>query len=115
MTIDKNLMVLVKSDGIGGGEIDLSQKLMQNFLKTLLESGTIPDIMIFMNTGIFLTTEGSPVLDTLKELERNGSQIISCGTCLAYYSRKEKLVVGRGGTMKDTVEAILNHGKILEL
>lgn len=115
MTVDKNMMLLVKSNGIGEGEVDLAQKLMQNFLKTLLESGTIPDIMIFMNSGVFLTTEGTPVLDTLKEFERNGAQIVSCGTCLAYYDRKEKLVVGRSGTMKDTVEALLSHTKIIEL
>lgn len=115
MMVEKNLMLLIKSDGIGEGEIDLGQKLMQNFLKTLLEAGKIPDIMIFMNSGVFLTTEGSSVSETLKEFEKNGAQIVSCGTCLAYYDRKEKLVVGRSGTMKDTVEALLTHDKIIAL
>ena len=40
--------------------------------------------MIFLNSAIFLTTEGSPHLDVLRELEAGGTRLVSCITCLIY-------------------------------
>ena len=38
--------------------------------------------------------EGSPVLEDLKTLEKEGTRICTCGTCLDFYKMKEKLAVG---------------------
>jgi len=59
---------------------------------------------IFLNRGVFLTTEGSEVINDLKELEKIGVEIISCGTCLDYYNLKEKLQVGSVGNMYTIAE-----------
>ena len=50
--------------------------------------------MIFYNEGIFLTTNEGDILNDLKYLESQGVDIVSCGTCLDFFNRKELLQVG---------------------
>ena len=114
MKINEELLVMIDSSGLGDGEPDLGEKLMKAFLNVLLESGDLPARIICMNTGIFLTTEGSPVLDILKRYEEQGSEIFSCGTCLDYYGRGDKLGVGNPTNMRETVNALLNFKKVLK-
>ena len=113
MKIDRDMLLIVKSDQFGADEPDLGAKLTQAFFTCLLDSGSIPDEMIFLTRGIFLTTEGSPVLGLLERLAAAGTRISSCGTCLDYYGRREKLVCGEPGTMKGTVEAIQGHSRVV--
>ena len=114
MAVNTDTLLLVTSSGIGEGEPDLGEKLMKSFLAMLLESGTVPERILLMNSGIFLSTEGSQVLDILKEFESKGAEIATCGTCLDYYGRAKKLLIGRAGNMKDTVTWMLKYSKILQ-
>ena len=66
-----------------------------------------------MNSGIFLTTQHSPVLDILKGYEKQGAEILSCGTCLDYYGRRKQLEVGSPTNMADTVQALKSFEKVL--
>ncbi len=113
MTIDSDTLLIIKSDQFGADEPDLGGKLTQAFFTCLLESGSLPDEMIFMTRGVFLTTEGSPVLEQLEKIAAAGTRISSCGTCLDYFDRREKLACGEPGTMKGTVEAIQSHAKVV--
>ena len=113
MNVNKDLLLVVDSSGLGDGEPDLGEKLMKVFLNVLLESGELPARIIFMNSGVFLATEGSPVLDILKCYEEQGTTILSCGTCLDYYGIKEKLRVREPTNMKETVNALLSFKKVL--
>ncbi len=113
MAIDKDLLVMIKSNGLGDGEPDLGEKLMKAWLEQLWESGARPSIIAFLNSGVFLTTEDSPVIDLLEKFSDSGTRILSCGTCLAYYDRTEKLLVGEPTNMKDTVGSMLSYKKIL--
>ena len=114
MPLKNDLLVVIDSSGVGDGEPDLGEKLMKAFLNVLLESGDLPARIISMNSGVFLTTEGSPVLDILKRYEEQGTEILSCGTCLEYYGRSDRLCVGRATNMKETVDALLNFKKVLK-
>ena len=114
MKIDKDMLLMLKSSGLGDGEPDLGAKLMSSFLKVILESGSIPAKIICMGTGIFLTTEGSLVMDSLDKFANGGSEILSCGTCLEYYKRTDRLVVGAPTNMRNTVQSLLNFGRILQ-
>lgn len=113
MQLDDDLLLVVKSAGFGDGEPDLGEKLLRAFLTMVVESGRAPARCVFMNSGIFLTTAGSPVVDLLRKLEAAGSKILSCGTCLDYYQRKDDLVIGEPTTMRDTVDAMLRFPKVL--
>ncbi|MDX9856893.1 MAG: sulfurtransferase-like selenium metabolism protein YedF [candidate division Zixibacteria bacterium] len=113
MTLDKDLLLILKSSGIGDGEIDLGNKLMRSFLSMLVEMGQIPARIICMNSGVFLTTVDSPVEDILKTMEAKGTLILSCGTCLDYFNRRDKLVVGQPSNMRETVESMLHFRKVI--
>jgi selenium metabolism protein YedF len=88
---------------------------MKAFLNTLWDAETRPAKLLFMNSAVNLTTEGSEVLETLKLLEKEGVEVFSCGTCLEYYSLTEKLSVGSVTNMYDTVDSLLSADKIIKL
>ena len=115
MTIDKDFLVLFRSAEIGAGEADLGAKLTELFLKNLAASEVLPAQLIFLNSGVFLTTQGSGVLPSLKALEERGVRIVSCSTCLEYHRRMERILVGEAGNMKETVAAITAHSKVVTL
>lgn len=112
VAVDRGLLFVISSSGIGEGEPDLGEKLMGSFLAMLVQAERLPKKMIFMNSGVFLTTEGSPHLATLNRFVEAGTTIASCGTCLDYYGRREKLMIGTAGDMKDTVQALLEFPKV---
>lgn len=113
MGVDKDMLLLLKSAWLGDGEPDLGERLIKSFLTMLLESGTVPARIICVNSGIFLSTEGSPVEEQLKQLVERGASVASCTTCLEYYKRRDKLVVGVATDMRDIVGAMLDHPKTL--
>ena len=113
MQIEREFLLLLKSSSLGDGEPDLGEKLMKSLLNTIWESAILPAKIICMNSGIFLTTEGSQVVDILMRFEEQGAQILSCGTCLEYYDRKDKLIIGKPTNMKDTVNAMLNFERVV--
>ena len=115
MAIDKTFLLLLASSGLGDGEVDLGEKLKKSWLQVLKESGTAPAKIICMNSGIFLTTEESPVLKIMKAFEKTGVEILSCSTCLEYYQRHDKLMVGQSTNMKDTVDDMLNFKKVITI
>jgi len=89
-----NIVVYLNSRFVGTGDEALGSILMRTFLKTLLELETKPSRLILINSGVWLSSEGSDVLETLKALTEKGVEILSCGTCLDFYGLKEKLKVG---------------------
>ena len=113
--VDKQFLLVIQSSGIGDGTIDLSEKLMNSFFKTLSESDSFPSKIIFLNTGVFLTSANSPVLEELRKLEELGVEMISCTTCLKYFNRMEELSIGKAGNMKETVSSIANYAKVVAL
>ncbi|MFO8056520.1 MAG: sulfurtransferase-like selenium metabolism protein YedF [bacterium] len=115
MEPDHDFLLIVKSNLLGEGEPDLGEKLITAFFKMLLEAEGLPQTIIFMNSGVFLTTAGSPVLEEIKELEKRGASISSCGTCLDYYGRKDKLEAGVVGNMRQTVDALVSHKKAVTI
>lgn len=111
----KNIAILVKSRLFGEGEEQLGEILMKSFLYTLTEmKGDIKHI-IFMNSGVFLTCAGSPVLEHLKVLAEEGVEILSCGTCLDFYNLKDKLEVGSITNMYTAVEILTSAEKSLTI
>jgi len=107
--------VLITSSRLGEGKEELGTLLMRSFIFSVKEVGFLPARILFMNSAVFLTTEGSPVLDELKELEEKGVQMYSCGTCLDYYQLKDKLVIGQVTNMYDAVEYLHNSTRCLTL
>lgn len=97
--------VLVTSDHIGA-EPELGRILMRAFLGALGKAPRLPAKLLFLNRGVHLTTEGSEVLDVLRELHAAGVEVLSCGTCLEFFGRRDSLAVGRVSNMYETVETV---------
>ncbi len=95
--------------------MDLSELLLEKFLTTMLGSGNLPARIICMNSAVFLTTDGSRFNDILRNFVTGGTAVLSCSTCLEYYGRKDKLVVGTATTMNDTVDSMLAFEKVISL
>ncbi|HHV17294.1 MAG TPA: sulfurtransferase-like selenium metabolism protein YedF [Thermoanaerobacterales bacterium] len=102
--IDGSYTVLISKDTFGEGARELGKLLLKNYLYTLLEMNLLPSSLLFVNKGVNLTTEGSGVIDILKQLEKKGVEILSCGTCLDYYNLKDKLSVGSATNMYEIAE-----------
>jgi selenium metabolism protein YedF len=106
---------LVTSDSLGEGSEDLGRLLMKNFIITLLDVTETPERMLFLNRGIFLTTEGSEVIEALEKLANRGVEILSCGVCLDFFNRREKLCAGSVTNMFTIAESILRAGSVIRL
>ncbi|MBM4235137.1 MAG: sulfurtransferase-like selenium metabolism protein YedF [Firmicutes bacterium] len=106
---------LFKSKTLGAGSEELGAILMRSFIFTLKETSPLPEKLLFINSAVYLTTEGSPVLEELQELEKLGIEIYSCGTCLDYFKLKDKLQVGHITNMYDTVENLTRAAKCITI
>ena len=109
----KKVVVYINSDLLGGGDEALGSFLMKAFLKTLLDLEKTPDLLILINSGVRLASEGSQVLDTLKSLSEKGAKIVSCGTCLDFYKLKEKMSVGTISNMYDIIQSMLQADRLI--
>ncbi len=109
----ENITVYVPSNTMGQGNDTLGGILIKGFLKTLKDVDPKPRRMIFVNSGVFLTTEGSEVIEALKELEEMGVEILSCGTCLDFFHRKDALKVGIASNMFDITSALMQADKVV--
>jgi hypothetical protein len=63
---------------------------------------------MFINRGAFLTAEGSSVLDSLKILEAEGVEILTCGACINFFSLNTSPEVGSVTNMYVLVEKLNN-------
>lgn len=112
---DKKLVITVTSDKFGTGDDKLGSVLMKSYFYALSEADRIPTDLIFVNSGVKLTTEGSDVIDSIKKLEERGVNVLSCGTCLDFYNLKEKLQAGQVTNMYTIVEKMNNADNTIKL
>lgn len=106
-------VVVIASDRMGEGKKDLGKVLMKCFLFAVTQLEELPKAILFYNGGATLTAEGSDSLEDLKNLEAQGVEILTCGTCLDYYELKEKLSVGSVTNMYTIVEMMNQASKII--
>ena len=102
----------VSSDSLGVDE-SIGTRLIQIFWNNLPEKLSEPATFAFLNRGVFLTLDDSPVLEALRTLESRGSRFLSCGTCLDFYQVKERLAVGEVGTMPLVQELMVAADKVI--
>lgn len=111
----KDMVMLFGKDKLGEGSDELGNILIKGYIYTLTESTPFPSTLLFLNSGVRLTVENSPVLEDLKKLESEGVEILSCGTCLDFFNLKEKLAVGEITNMYTIVEKMKNATSTITL
>lgn len=106
----KDLLLIVGTDTMGKDE-NLGRILMKAFFETMKVTGELPHTIFFLNKGIKLTTTDGEFIPILKELETNGIEIFTCGTCLKYFNLESDLKVGYRGTTNHIVEGMKDFNK----
>jgi hypothetical protein len=86
-----------------------------NHLHQLSKADTVPKVLIMMNTGVRLVVEGSEVLEDLAKLERRGTTILACGTCLNFFHIADRQKIGTPSNMIEITNALLNASKVITL
>ncbi len=110
---NEDLALFISSTTFGHGNDDLGAILMKSFLYTISVSDEAPRWVTIVNGGVTLACQGSSVLESLREMAKNGTEIVVCGTCLDFYGIKDKLAVGRIGNMYEIVDILKKAGKKL--
>ncbi|MDM8312552.1 MULTISPECIES: sulfurtransferase-like selenium metabolism protein YedF [Clostridium] len=110
MNFDKETAIIISSDKLGGGDEKLGETLMKSYLFALSESSELPTNLVFLNGGVKLVIEGSPCIESIEKISKEGVNILSCGTCLDFYGIKEKLAIGEITNMYTIVE-IMNKAQ----
>ncbi|MGO5052430.1 sulfurtransferase-like selenium metabolism protein YedF [Lachnospiraceae bacterium LCP25S3_G4] len=108
-----NTVVAIASDRMGNGNDELGKVLIKGFIFAITQLDTLPKTMLFYNGGATLTAEGSDSIEDLKNLEAQGVEILTCGTCLNYYELTDKLQVGSVTNMYSIVEKMADASKII--
>lgn len=111
----QKVVVLIMADKMGHGDDELGAKLMVNYVKTLKEMG--PDLwqLIFVNSGVKLTIDSSPVLQEIKGYSENGTVVLACGTCLEHFKLMDRKAVGSATNMLDIVMATQAADKVITI
>ncbi len=108
--------VFVGKDHVGEGEQELGYNLMKMALYTLSESDLVPASLLFMNSGVKLVCgEEEQIIESLKKMEEQGTEVLVCGTCLDYYKLKESLKVGEVSNMYDILGRMQEAAKVITL
>jgi|WetSurSiteA1Bulk_404760.scaffolds.fasta_scaffold155672_1 selenium metabolism protein YedF len=111
---ERKVLVFIDGETIGRGSEELGKILMTSFLNTLNELYPRPWRIIFINSGVKIPSEESPFLKILGELEGQGTELISCGTCLDYYGLKGKLKRGRVSNMYEIVSSFVQATNVIK-
>jgi len=101
-------VIALASDTMGRGDEELGGILIKAFLSTLADSDQPPWRMVFFNSGVKLALEGADTVQSLRNLESIGVEMLVCGTCLDYFGVKEELGVGAVSNMYDILTTMLS-------
>jgi selenium metabolism protein YedF len=107
------IVLYVGSEGIGNGDCDLGKKLMDSFIGNIKNMDEYPASIIFVNTGVFLTTTNENTVKFLKELKEG--EILSCGTCLEHFNLTDSLQVGEITNAYTIMQKLFSADKVIRL
>lgn len=108
-------VLLVTREGMGSADVTLQQKLLDTYLRLVLEHDDLPAAICFYTDGVKLVAEGSAMLERFAQLEARGVRLIVCSTCLNYFGLMDKVKVGIVGGMPDIIEAQARAARVITL
>ncbi len=111
--MEKGTVYLVTRDGLGHAPKELQRILAVNFFGSLADSDRSPETILFYADGVKLACEGSAVIESLRAIEKKGTRLILCRTCLDYFGLLDQVGVGSIGKMTDIVASLKDAAKIV--
>jgi selenium metabolism protein YedF len=106
-------VVYIGNAHMGSGDNALGEKLIRGFLQTLIDCNPLPWRMIFINSGVKLTTVDDAAVEAVSMLEQKGVEVLSCGTCLQHFGLEEQLKVGKATNMFEVIESLNAATKVI--
>ena len=110
-----DLVIAVGSNCMGSGDDALGATLMKGYLYAVSQQEQLPKTILFYNGGAKLTVEGAVSVEDLKNMEAQGVEILTCGTCLNFYGLTDKLAVGTVTNMYTIVEKLTSASKVIRV
>ena len=110
-----DLVIAVGSNCMGSGDDALGATLMKGYLYAVSQQEQLPKTILFYNGGAKLTVEGAVSVEDLKNMEAQGVEILTCGTCLNFYGLGDKLAVGGVTNMYTIVEKLASAAKVIRV
>lgn len=111
----KKITVSVGRNSMGHGSDELGAILVKGFLFSLTQLPTAPAAVLFFNSGVLLTVEGSNTIDDLRQLKERGTKIYVCGTCADYYQIKAQIAVGEITNMYGIAEQMACADSVINI
>lgn len=111
----KGSVVAISQNAMGHGSEELGKILIKGFIFSLSELNPPPSKVLFYNSGAYLSCNDSNTIDDLKQLEANGCEILSCGTCINYFGLQDKLAVGKICDMYEIVSAMAEADSVINI
>jgi len=108
-----NLVIQITTDSYGCNSDGLGENLMKSYLYALTETTPRPNAILLINKGAYLTAENSSVLDSLKKLEKAGTEILTCSTCIDFYKLSKTPAAGAVTNMYTMAEKLNNAGNAI--
>jgi hypothetical protein len=108
-------VLLITGTGIGQGDQQLASMLMSQFFYNLTRLEEMVRCILFVNSGVFLVTEGSGVLPHLDVLQERGTEIISSITCLEHYRLTDKMQIGVTANLFTITEKLMDGLRVITL
>ena len=85
-----NAVILITREGMGSADATLQHKLLDTYLRILLENNSLPAAICFYTDGVKLVVEGSPLLERLSQIDKRADSLIICSTCLSYFGQRKR-------------------------
>ncbi|QKG30089.1 sulfurtransferase-like selenium metabolism protein YedF [Campylobacter sp. RM16187] len=104
-------VIYISEEHAGSGPVGVG--LMSKFIGALLQLETKPYAVICVNNAVKMTTDrGHVSFAPLKELEKAGVKILSCGSCLEAYKLVDKLSIGEMTNAYEVVSLLAKYDVI---
>jgi intracellular sulfur oxidation DsrE/DsrF family protein len=107
--------IIVNAESMGQGDPGLGAQLLLKCLHQLCGASRKPQAIVFYNSGVKLLVSGSPVLDVLRQLERDGVDLVACGTCVDFYQLRSSIAAARVSDMREIVTMLMASSTVITI
>ena len=111
----KNIVLVLSSQGLGQGKPELSQRLMKFFIQALVHNRVKPRAVILLNEAVQLAAEGSALVNDLDVLVQQGVRVMVDVISADEYKVEQNLKVGCIADMDNICDFLLTAWKVISL
>jgi len=112
LPVGSGLVYVISSASMGRGSDELGWALLQTYIQTIKDVEPLPAKILFYNEGVRLVAQESGALDALRALQKQGVEILACGTCLDFFKLTSAIKVGHISNMYDIMSAVNGAAKV---